>query len=147
MRIFAILSLVALAGCAHVASTNATFVRRAEAPPAPLVLKLARHMDTIVRGPDIEEDQLLVLEVRDFQIGRKLDIPSAAVRPRFSVTRFGPGSQGEVYKGYLIVRSVTPQKVVAHVHLDVRARTADNSYIQNARFHKDYVFYPADEHD
>jgi hypothetical protein len=112
-----------------------------------LILKLERHMDTIVRGPDIDEDQLLVLEVRDYQIGQKLLIPSAQVRPEFSVTRFGPSSRGESYRGYLIIRRIEDRQLQARLKLTVTAKTASGDYIQNSRFRGDYTFYREGGHD
>ena len=137
MRTFAILSLLVLAGCAHVATTRGTFSQQ---PGAPLVLKIERHMDTIARGPDIEEDQLLVLELRRVEIGKRLAIPSGDVVARFDVKRFGPSSQGETYRGSIIVSSITKERVVATLKLDIIALTADGSYKQTPRFHGDYTF-------
>ena len=54
-----------IAGCAHVEATKATFQHTSAA----LVLQIDRHMEEILRGPDIEEDQTLVLELRDYEIG------------------------------------------------------------------------------
>jgi len=60
MRTVIAVSLVALfAGCAysHVASTGSTFQQPTTG--GPLELRIARHLDTIVPGPDDEEDQSL----------------------------------------------------------------------------------------
>ena len=140
----------------HVGSPSTTFNRGTpplgaavdEAQSGPLVLKISRHLDTVVRGPDPEEDQLLVLTIKDFRIGQKLKIPSESVTPEFTATRFEPGSQGESFVGYLIVRKVTPEKVDASLHLDVTARTASASYTQTAKFHGNYSFvYRAPDND
>ena len=77
----AIIFLVLLAGCAHVAATRATFSRQADGP---VVLRLARHLDTIVRGPDSEEDQFLELELQRATPGQRLRIPSDDVAVHFS---------------------------------------------------------------
>ncbi len=133
----ALMTLLALTGCAHVDTTSGTFSQHTGAP---LVLWLARHMDTIVRGPDIEEDQLLVLELPRVEIGKRLTIPSDAVTVQFSVKRFGPSSQGNAYRGYVIVKSVAKEQVVATLKLEVIARTRDGSYTQTATFRGDYTF-------
>ena len=133
----------------HTGPAAATFSRPAppsigagslETQTSPLVLKISRHLDTIVRGPDSDEDQLLVLTVRNFQPGQRLKIPSESVIPEFTATRFGPSSRGKSFVGYLIVRKVTAEKVDASLHLDVTARTDSASYTQTAKFHGDYSF-------
>ena len=119
-----------------------------ETQSGPLVLKISRHLDTVVRGPDPEEDQLLVLTVRNFRPGQKLKIPSESVTPEFTVTRFEPGSRGDRFVGYLVVRKVTADKVDASLQLDVTARTASGSYTQTAKFHGTYSFiYRAPDND
>jgi hypothetical protein len=142
ITIAACVALVVLTGCAHIASTNGTFIRNNG-----IVLTLTRHVDTIVRGPDIDEDQRLVLVVPTLEIGRKMMIPSEDVQPSFSVSRFGPSSTGKGFKGYLILKSVADEQVVAHLHLDVQAQTADGSYRQKARFSGNYVFDRSATHD
>ncbi len=132
----------------HVGIPSATFNRGTppvgaavdEAQSGALVLRISRHLDTVVRGPDPEEDQLLILTVRDFRPGQKLRIPSVNVTPEFTVTRFEPGSRGDTFVGYLIVRKVTPTKVDATLHLDVTARTASGSYTETAKFRGEYSF-------
>ena len=149
---------IALGGClaifafacnySHVGSPSTTFNRgtpplgaaEGETQSGPLVLKISRHLDTVVRGPDPEEDQLLVLTVKDFHIAQKLKIPSESVTPEFTATRFEPSSRGESFAGYLIVRKVTADRVEASLHLDVTARTASASYTQSAKFHGNYSF-------
>ena len=106
-----------------------------------MLLKLERHMDTILGGPDIEEDQTLLLELRRIEVGKRLTIPSDDATARFSVKRFGPSSQGNSYKGYVIVRTVTKDQVVATLKLEVTASTSDGSYTQTATFHGDYTFW------
>jgi hypothetical protein len=105
-----------------------------------LELRISRHLDTIMRGPDSEEDQVLVLKVRDFRLNQRLQIPSDNVTAEFTATRFGPRSKGEAFNGYLIVKKIMPGKVEAAVHLDVTARTALGSYSQTAKFHGNYTF-------
>ncbi len=144
MRTFAILSLLVLAGCAHVASTRATFYRQTDQP---LALTIKRHLDTIVNGPDTEEDQVLILELRNVAVGKRLLIPSDDVAARFSAYRFGPESQGMTYRGYIVVKSIAPQQIVAAIKLEVSAQTVDGSYTQTVRFRGDYTFVsrpPAD---
>lgn len=110
------------------------------AQTGPLVLKISRHVDTILNGPDNEEDQLLILQVRDFRLNQRLQVPSDSVSPQFTVTRFGPSSKGDVFNGYLVVRKVTPSKVYVYLHLDVTATTPSGSYSQIAKFHGDFTF-------
>jgi|HubBroStandDraft_6_1064221.scaffolds.fasta_scaffold259816_2 hypothetical protein len=132
----------------HVGTPTTTFSRATpplgtatnEAPGGPLVLRISRHLDEVLKGPDVDEDQLLVLTVQDYQIGKKLEIPSENVTPEFTVTRFGPHSRGDTFTGYLVLRKVTAHKVDATVHLDVTAHTASGSYTQTAKFHGEYRF-------
>jgi len=140
----------------HVGSPSTTFNRGVppvgetvnEAQSGPLVLKISRHLDTVVRGPDPEEDQVLTLTVRSFRPGERLKIPSENVTAEFTVTRFESGSRGEKFVGYLIVRKVTADRVDASLHLDVTARTASASYTQTAKFHGNYSFvYRAPDND
>ena len=146
MRTIFALGLVALfAGCAysHVASTGSTFQQPTTG--GPLELRIARHLDTIVSGPDDEEDQVLVLKVRDVRLNQRLKIPSDTVTPEFTATRFGPRSEGEHFKGFLIVRKVTPDQVDAYLHLDVIARTESGTYKQSAAFHGNFSFWQRTE--
>lgn len=143
-----LLTLASACNYSHIGPATATFSRPApplgaavsEAPTGPLVLRISRHLDTILHGPDNEEDQWLVLEVRDFQINRKLQIPSDNVTPEFTATRFGPRSKGDAFTGYLIVKKVTPRKVDVYLHLDVTAATESGSYTQTAEYHGDFTF-------
>jgi hypothetical protein len=141
IKTFAAAILAALfTGCAysHVASTAATF-RQSESG-APLMLQISRHLDTVVPGPDDEEDQLLALEVRDFQLNERLKIPSEKVTPEFTVTRFGPRSKGESFSGFIILRKITADQVDAYLRLAVTARTESGKYTQRARFRGNYSF-------
>ena len=112
---------------------------------APLTLAIRRHLDTVVRGPDNEEDQLLVLRVRNYRLKDRLPVPSDTVAPDFTVTRFGPTSKGQTYVGYLIIKKITADKVEAYLHLDVTASTASGSYTQTAEFDGDFTFRHSDE--
>lgn len=129
--------LLLLTGCSHVAATRGTFSIGPREKV--LVLRLTRHVDTVVRGPDSEEDQLLVLEVPRWNIGQRQTIPGD-VHAKFSVQRFGPPSVGDSYRGFLIVQSLTDKQVVATLNLVVTASTADNTYKQTARFRGEYTF-------
>ena len=133
------LLLVALlcAGCAHVDTTSGTF---SHPPGAPMVLTLERHMDTIFNGPDIDEDQTLTIELQRVEIGKRVTIPSENVTVRFGVQRFGLGSTGKSFQGFIIVKSVKKDEVVATLKLLVVAATKDGSYTEEARFHSDYTF-------
>jgi hypothetical protein len=133
----------------HTGPAAATFSRPAppslgtgslEAQTSPLMLRISRHLDTVLRGPDNEEDQVLVLEVRDFRLNQRLAIPSDNVTADFTATRFGPSSKGQGYAGYLIVKKVTPNKVEVSLHLDVTASTASGSYTQTAKFRGNFAF-------
>jgi hypothetical protein len=145
-----LLAVVALScGCAHTTLTSATFSQEAalsaaNQAPAPdlshLVLRVTRHADTIINGPDIDEDQLLVLDLRNFRLQQRLPIPSATVAPRLAVTRFGPSSEGREFRGFVIVRKIEPNQVKAYLHLDVVARTAGGGYSQKVRFRGNFMF-------
>ena len=141
MVLLGTLNLVTLfAGCAysHIGTTASTFQQSSAG--APLELRISRHLDTVVRGPDDEEDQTLILKVTDSRLNQKLKVPSATVTPEFTATRFGPRSTGESYSGYLILRKITPDLVDAYLHLDVVARTESGTYKQTAKFHDNYSF-------
>jgi hypothetical protein len=143
-RISSVICLAALASAcsySHVGTAIATFNQPAPPLSGPLVLKISRHVDTVIRGPDDEEDQLLVLEVRDVHLNQRLSIPSASVKPEFTATRFGPRSTGESFSGYLIIRKVTAEEVDAVIHLVVTARTESGSYKQTAKFRGNYSFW------
>ena len=148
-----LIGLALVSGCSHAALTGATFVQVGETSSpndtehSHLILHLTRHMDTILNGPDIDEDQLLVLDVRNFPLNRKLLIPSEQVTPRVFITRFGPSSEGKDFKGVLIVRSVEHDKVKAYMDLDIVARTEDGSYSQKAHIKGDFVFFPEKDED
>jgi hypothetical protein len=147
MRTIIAISLLAFTSAcsySHIGTTSATFNQMGPASAGeatqsgPLVLKFARHVDTVMRGPDTEEDQVLVLHVRDFRLNQRLAIPSDNVTAEFTVTRFGPHSEGDSYKGYLIIKKISRNQVTAYVHLDVTARTESGSYVQTAKFHGEY---------
>ena len=149
-RIAVAVLLTLVSGCSysHVGPAAATFSQpppllgagSLQAQAGPLVLRVRRHLDTILHGPDNEEDQLLVVEVRNFQLNHKLQIPSDSVTPEFVATRFGPSSKGQAFKGYLIVKKITPRKVDAYLHINVMASTASGSYTQTEAFHGNFTF-------
>lgn len=138
MKRFLLFGIIALsvAGCAHVASTHGTVRWGREKD---FTLRLTRHVDTIVRGPDDEEDQVLELHIQQWRIGESQRIPED-VTATLAVQRFGPPSVGETYRGWVIIESVTPQKIVATLNLVVTATTADNSYKQTERFRGTHTF-------
>jgi hypothetical protein len=148
-----LLTLASACNYSHVGPAVATFNRpppplgagQLETQVEPLTLAIRRHLDTVVHGPDTEEDQLLVLRVRNFRLNQRLIIPSDAVAPDFSVTRFGPPSKGQTYKGYLIIKKITNDKVKASLHLDVTASTPSGAYTQTAKFSGDYTFIHSTE--
>ena len=153
MRIISALAVAAatfVSACSysHVGLPVATFSQPApplgagslEAQAGPLTLSVQRHLDTVLKGPDNEEDQLLVLEVRNFQINRRLQVLSDNVTPEFTATRFGPTSKGQTFTGYLIVKKITPHRVDAYLHIDVTASTPSGSYTQTAKFHGNFAF-------
>ena len=152
MRTIIIVSLLAVASAcsySHIGSTSATFYRATPAPDAdaaqaqsgPFILKIRRHLDTVIRGPDTEEDQLLVLDVRDIRLNQRLKIPSENVTAEFTATRFGPRSTGNSFSGFLILRKVGANQVVAYLHLEVTASTADGRYVQTAKFRGEHKFF------
>ena len=126
-------------GCAHIAATKATFSQTGNG----LVLQIDRHMDELLHGPDIEEDQTLVLELHDYPVGKWQAIPSPQAVARLEVRRFGPTSQGEVFTGWVKVCRVTDAKVSADLKLVVTARTASGNYVQTTKFKGRYSFYRA----
>ena len=142
-------TLASACNYSHMGPAAATFSRPTPPPlgagslemqTGPLVLRISRHVDTVLRGPDNEEDQMLVLGVRDFRLNQRLAIPSDNVTADFTATRFGPSSKGQGYAGYLVVKKVTPNKVEASLHLDVTASTASGSYTQTAKFRGNFTF-------
>jgi hypothetical protein len=141
MRIIITLGLVALAtGCAysHIGPAEATFQQSPGG--GPLELSIVRHLDTVVSGPDVEEDQTLILKVQNVRVNQRLTLPSDNVTPEFTATRFGPRSTGESYSGYVIVRKITRRQVDVYLHVNVVARTESGAYKQTAKFHGDYSF-------
>jgi hypothetical protein len=134
--------VLGLTGCAysHIAQSDSTFTQRNGGHAPELVLRITRHLDTVWRGPDDEEDQVLELTVRRPAIGERRAIPSDTVTPRFEVTRFGPGSVGTDYHGFLVIREISTNRVVAAVKLKVNASTADRDYMQKAVFNSKFVF-------
>ena len=138
-----LIGLCAVNGCAHIAATTTTFTQTDTA----LRLQIDRHVEGILHGPDIEEDQVLVLELRDYRIGERLAVPSAKAMARLEVQRFGPSSRGEVFTGWVRVRKVTAAKIVAQVQLVVAARTTTGHYTQTAKFNDQYEFVRAQAAD
>jgi len=127
---------VLLSGCAHIAATKATFTQTGGV----LALQIDRHMEELMHAPDLEEDQTLVLELRDYQIGERLAVPSAKAQARLEVQRFGPTSYGREFTGWVMVRKVTAAKIVADVKLVVTARTITGNYVQIEKFNDQYQF-------
>ena len=148
-----LLVLASACSYSHIGPAMATFSRptppagtgQLETQVAPLTLAIRRHLDTVVHGPDNEEDQLLVLKVHNFRLNDRLPIPSDTVMPDFTASRFGPTSKGETFSGYIIIRKITTGSVEAYLHLDVTASTASGKYTQTAKFHGDYKFIHSDE--
>ena len=138
---------VLVSGCAHIAATKTTFTQSG----GTLVLQIDRHVDELMHAPDLEEDQTLVLELRDYRIGERLVVPSAQALARLEVQRFGPTSHGQEFTGWVIVRKVTAAKIVAGVKLAVIARTTTGNYVQTEKFNGQYQFVrpaaPADDFD
>ena len=139
-RLAAILVVVTIGGgCAHIATTRATFSQAGTG----LVLQIDRHMEELLHGPDIEEDQTLVLELHDYPVGKWLAVPSPQATARLEVRRFGPTSQGEVFTGWVKVCRITDAKVIADIKLVVTARTASGNYVQTTKFKGQYGFFRA----
>ena len=147
-----LISLAALASAcsySHIGQTMATFTRLEtasatetnHASDAPLVLNIRRHIDTVLRGPDIEEDQHLRLEVRRVRLNQRLSVPSDKVIADFTATRFGPPSKGVDFSGFLIVTKIATNLVTANVHVDVTARTESGSYTEQVKFRSEYKFF------
>lgn len=138
-----IAGVVTLGGCAHNGPVRAVFIQDNQLPPpaegGPLVVKITRHVDTIVNGPDIEEDQRLVLNLTRVEVGKKILIPSPTVAARFVATRFGPTSTGQQFQGYVLVKSVSETHVVIKLDLDVVAKTVSGGYTHHAKFSDTYT--------
>ena len=141
--ILVLLCFLTACSYSHIDSTRAIFQRAGEN----LTLNVYRHLDTVMRGPDTEEDQRLVLELTGFEIGKRVPVPSANAVVRFDVQRFGPSSKGSEFTGYAIVKKVADDKVTAYLNLDVTAHTASGSYVQHAKYKGDFVFYRVGQHD
>jgi hypothetical protein len=139
----------------HVGPSTGTFTRPTPPPlgagmqlqTGPLVLKIHRHLDTILKGPDSEEDQVLTLRIRNFRPNQKLLVPSDNVTPDFVATRFGPSSRGQAFDGYLILKKITKAKIDAYVHIDVTANTDEGSYTETARYSGKVTFIHSSEDD
>lgn len=131
--------LVGLTGCgySHIAETRGTFQQAGNA----LSLQVYRHLDTVISGPDFEEDQRLVLEIAEYEIGKRIPVPSARVKVSFDVTRFGPSSEGTDFTGYVVVKKVMPKQLVVNLQLDVTAQTRNGRYTQRAKFRGDHTFF------
>jgi hypothetical protein len=142
MKRLCILAMLCMSGCAysHVASTNATFAQSDGGNAPELVLRISRHLDTVLSAPDSEEDQLLELVVRRPTIGERRAIPSDTVTPRFQATRFGPASIGTDYHGFLRIREISTNRVVAIMKLKVTASTPESGYTQKAVFNDKFIF-------
>ncbi|MGD0058187.1 MAG: hypothetical protein ABSD58_02095 [Verrucomicrobiia bacterium] len=154
-RVITIVLMMLAGACSysHVGPAFGTFSRPTppvgagslEGQVGPLVLQLGRHVDTVMNGPDNEEDQTLILHVQGYHLNQRLAIPSDSVTPDFTATRFGPTSKGGTFSGYLIIRKITADKVEAYLHLDVTASTASGKYTQTAKYDGNYTFRHSDE--
>jgi hypothetical protein len=154
-RIIAVVLLMLASACSysHIGPSIGTFSRPTppvgagslEGQVGPLVLQIGRHLDTVMNGPDNEEDQTLILQVQGFHLNQRLAISSDYVTPDFTATRFGPTSNGGTYSGYLIIRKITADKVEAYLYLDVTASTASGKYTQTAKYRGNYTFRHGDE--
>jgi len=154
-RIIAVVLMMLASACSysHIGPAIGTFSRPTptlgagslEGQAGPLVLQISRHLDTIVSGPDSEEDQTLILQVHGFHLNQRLAIPSDSVTPDFTATRFGPTSKGGTFSGYMIIKKITADRVVAYLHLDVTASTASGKYTQTAKYDGNYTFRHSDE--
>jgi hypothetical protein len=154
-RMIAVVLMMLASACnySHVGPAFGTFSRPTpplgagslEGQVGPLVLQVSRHLDTVMHGPDNEEDQTLVLQVHGYRLNQRLPIPSDNVTPDFTATRFGPTSKGGTYSGYLIIKKITTDKVEAYLYLDVTASTASGKYTQTAKYRGNYTFRHSDE--
>ena len=133
-----LLCLLAACGYSHIAKTVTTFTGH---PSAELTLRVEREIDSVVSGPDIVEDQTLVIHLRYFKVGKPVTIPSPNASASFSVSRFGPNSEGTEFKGSIIVRKVEGMKITADLTLDVTAHASSGGYVQRAKFRGEHVFY------
>ena len=131
-----LIGLVLGLGCAHIAATQATFTKTGGA----LVLEIDRHMDELMNAPDLEENQILVLELHDYRLNERLPVPSPQAQARLEVQRFGPTSYGQKFAGWIRVRQVTDAQIVADLNLVVTAQTSTGNYSQTEKFHGRYKF-------
>lgn len=136
LLIMLLTGLVLGTGCAHIAATQATFTKTG----GTLALEIDRHMDELMNAPDLEENQILVLELHDYRLNERLPVPSAQVQARLEVQRFGPTSYGQKFTGWISVRTVTEAKIVADVNLVATAQTITGNYSQTEKFHGRYQF-------
>ncbi|MEI6085233.1 MAG: hypothetical protein WCS70_13160 [Verrucomicrobiota bacterium] len=127
-----------LTGChySHVGEARATFRQTGQV----LTLRVDRHCDTVMGAPDVEEDQRLILELSAYTVGVKWPVPSPNAVARFTVTRFGPSSEGTDCTGYIILKSVTDKKVVADLSLDITAHTSNGGYTQHVKYRGEHTF-------
>jgi hypothetical protein len=136
-RWVAVLALgLAACGYSHLGKPHSIF----ELQDQRLVLRVDRHVDTVISGPDFEEDQRLILELTDYQIGQRIPVPSRHVQARFTVERFGPASVGHDMTGFVVVKSLTNSQAVVQLHLDVQATTRSGGYRQLVKYRGDHVF-------
>jgi hypothetical protein len=148
-----LLALVSACNYSHVGPAVGTFSRPTppvgagslESQVGPLALQISRHLDTVMNGPDNDEDQTLILQVHGFHLNQRLTIPSESVTPDFTATRFGPASKGGNFSGYLIIKKITADSVEAYLHLDVTASTASGKYTETAKYRGNYTFRHSDE--
>lgn len=148
-----LLALASACNYSHVGPALGTFSRPTpplgagslETQVGPMVLQISRHLDTVMNGPDSEEDQTLVLRVQGYRLNQRLAVPSDNVAPDFTATRFGPTSKGGTFNGYLIIKKITTDRVEAYLHLDVTASTASGKYTQTAKFYGNFTFRHSDE--
>ncbi len=154
-RVIAAVLVMLASACSysHIGPESGIFSRPAppvgagslESQVGPLVLQINRHLDTVISGPDNEEDQTLILQVHGYRLNQRLVIPSDSVTPDFTARRFGPTSKGGTYSGYLIIKKITAGKIEAYLHLDVSASTASGKYTQTAKYRGNYTFRHNDE--
>lgn len=99
-----------------------------------------RHLDTILSGPDIEEDQTLLINLYDYRLNEPIRLPAHNVRVTFRGERFGPSSHALDVAGCILIRTATVERVVARLDLRIHASTRAGTYRSTERFRGEYIF-------
>lgn len=127
-------------GCSysHIAQQSASY-RQVSATE--WVLRVERQMDTVLRGPETEELQVLTVRLRDPQVNRRYVVPSPDAEVALEIRRFGLSSRGQDYRGQIVLRNVTHRQMTADLRLVIQANTATGLHPQTVKFRGRHVFW------